>query len=95
MKTITKMFDLYEFHELSEEAKNKAVNKYIEFEIEMMDENSPYYHCALEMEKMRTPWFIGECIYEHHKENIITSLETYLFFKDGKTIPNDYYPEGR
>jgi len=95
MKTITKTFDLYEFHELSEEAKNRAINEHINFEIEIMGEDSPYYHCVLEMEEMRTPWFLGECIYEHHKEDIITSLETYLFFKDGKTILNDYYPEGR
>ena len=48
----------------------------------------------VEMDKMQTPWFIGSCIYEYHKEDIIETIKAneYLFFEDGELIPVDYYP---
>ena len=94
MKTFTKTFELYEFEELSLEAQDKAVSNHIDFEIELMDEDSLYWHCAVEMDKMQTPWFIGSCIYEDHKEDIIETIKAneYLFFEDGELIPVDYYP---
>jgi len=95
MKTITKTFDLYKFDELSKEAQDKAINDHINFEIETMDVNNPYYHCAEEMDRMQTPWFLGECIYEHHKDEIVETIRInkYLFFEDGELIPTDYYPK--
>jgi hypothetical protein len=61
-----------------------------------MSEKSGFYHCVTEMEELRTPWFLGNCIYENHKEDIIETikLNNYLFFKDGESIPSDYYPKG-
>ena len=95
MKIITKTFDLYEFNELSKEAQDKAMNHHINFEIETMDEDSPYYHCAEEMDKMQTPWFLGEYLYECHKDDFIETIKAneYLFFENGTLIPVDYYPE--
>ena len=95
MITVTKTFELYEFDELFKEAQDKAVNDHIEYIIETMDENSPYYHCAEEMERMQTPWFLGECIYDTHKEDIINGLQHggWYFFKDGSVVPADYYPK--
>ncbi len=95
MITITKTFELYGFDELNKDAKDKAISDHIEFIIEIMDENSPYYHCAEEMDKMQTPWFIGECIYEHHKDDILNDLQSgeRYFFKDGSVAPADYYPK--
>ena len=95
MIEITKTFELYGFDELNKDAKDKAISDHIEFIIEIMDENSLYYHCAEEMDKMQTPWFIGECIYEHHKDDILNDLQHggWYFFKDGSVVPADYYPK--
>jgi hypothetical protein len=84
MKTVT--INTYKFSELSEKAKEKAICDHIGFEIEIMDASSPYYKYALEMEKMQTPWFLGEVIYEKAKQTIIATIEIndYNFTEDGK-----------
>ena len=84
MKTITKKFDLYEFYELDKRAQDRAITDYIRFEIEIMTEESPYWHCVEEMENLHTPWFLADCIYDHHSENIIETIRinNYLFFKE-------------
>ena len=83
MKTIK--INLYEFNELSQEAKDVAIWEHINFEIHVMDEDSPYYDLAIEMEKMQTPWFLGEVIYEKEKDSIIDTIliNEYYFYQDG------------
>ena len=77
----------YEFDELSPELQDKAINDMIEFELEIMDKDSSYYHCAVEMDEMKTPWFTGEKIYEDHKEDIIETIKlNYLFDNEGKIL---------
>jgi len=95
MRTINKTFNLYQFDELSSEVQERALSDYIDFEISVMKEDSPYYYCAEEAEWMQTPWFLKEMIYEKHKQDIIETIATneYLFFEDGKFIPVDYYPD--
>lgn len=100
MVTVTKAFELFEFDELPQKAQDKAMNDFINFEIETMDEDSPYYHCSEEMDRMQTPWFLAESIYEQHKNDLVETIKmnSYLFFKDGLLIPSllipsDYYPK--
>ena len=75
----------YKFNELNKNAQEKAINAYIRFEVEIMDRASPYYYLSEEMEKMQTPWFLVEVIYEKHKEEIIETIKinNYNFYKDG------------
>lgn len=82
----TKTITLYSFDELSDEAKLKAISDHINFEIEIMTEESIYYPYAIEMEKMQTPWFLGETIYENEKQSIIETIKAndYLFTIEGK-----------
>jgi hypothetical protein len=95
MRKITKTFELFEFNELNEYAKIRAISDHINFEVEVMTEDSPYYHCAIEMEEMQTPWFTHERVYECHKDDIINTIKTnnYLFFEDGELIPLAFYPK--
>lgn len=81
----TKTINTYEFAELSAEAQQKIINDHINFEITIMDEHSPYWYLALKMEKMQTPWFLGECIYESHLADIIENikLNEYMFTAAG------------
>ena len=58
---------VYKFSELSEPAKEKAISDHIQFEIEIMNEDSWLWYCAEKMEEMQTPWFLGEYIYEKRK----------------------------
>jgi len=83
---VTKTINLYSFNELSEQAKEKAICTHIDFEVEVMSEDSPLYEYALQMEKMQTPWFLGQMIYEKAKQTIIETIELneYLFTEDGK-----------
>ncbi len=83
MRTIrTKVF---KFEELSETAKQKAIIDHVNFEIEVMDENSPYYEVAM---KMETPWFLTEALYFDYRNSIIETIKAneYEFYKDGELI---------
>lgn len=86
MKTLT--INLYSFDELSEEAKVKALLDQIKFEIEVMDENSPFMEAAEEMERMQTPWFLGETMYHtpKYKEILIETIKAneYTFESNGE-----------
>ena len=88
MKTITKIFTVYSFDELDEGVQNKVILNWINFEIEIMDEKSLFYDCVVKMEEMHTPWFLAECIYEEHKEDIIGIIDANdcLFLKNGESF---------
>lgn len=90
MKTLGKIFKLYSFDELDEKIQNIVIFKWIENEIEIMNEDSLFYDCVIKMEQMRTPWFLASCIYEEHKEDIIGIIDANdcLFLKNGD--PFDY-----
>ena len=83
----------YEFNDLSEEAQSKVLENQIQFEIEVMDEESPYYECQLEMERMLTPWFLGQEIYSEHKADLIDTIQVngYLFDEEGEMLPVTYH----
>ena len=87
MKTITKIIKIYEFSELDEHAKMKAVNNYINFLLETL----PYEAMSNDMKKacdkaehMNTPWFMGSYIFDYCIDEIQESLqEFYEFLADG------------
>jgi hypothetical protein len=82
----------YDFDELSPELQTKAINDHIQFEIETMNDDSPYWHCVEEMDKMKTPWFLGAKIYEEYKESIIETIKlNYLFDNEGEILPLTTY----
>lgn len=78
----------YEFKDLSEDAKFKALNDQIQFEIEVMNENSPFFEAAQKMQKMQTPWFLAETLFHDYKPQLIENIEIneYLFDEDGDML---------
>ncbi len=90
----TKTINLYQFSELSDEAKEKAIYDHIEFEISEIgcrytdEELNPYWKYAKEMEEQKTPWFLHELIYEKEKQSIIETIKInqYDFDKEGNLI---------
>ena len=82
----TKTINLYEFNELNTEAQEKAISDQIDFEVKTMTEESPYYTYALQMEAMKTPWFLGQVLYQEEKDSIIDNLKysDFTFTSDGR-----------
>lgn len=86
----------YEFKDLSEVEQTKILLEQIKFEVEIMDENSPFFEIAEEMEQMKTPWFLESEIFHKHKQELIDTIETnnYLFDEDGKLLHLHYFMKG-
>ena len=87
MKTIK--VDLYNYNELSDEAKDRAMNEHIDFIIEML-ESIPHWgeefkEDIKEAERNQTPWFLGQIIYQNNKDKLIKELEGLddCFYDDG------------
>ena len=78
MKTITKEFTVYEFDELSGEAKDKAIRDCIDRKINRME----HQHGM----PMELPFAMGVLFYEKHKASIIKDIKDNgcLFLKDGE-----------
>jgi len=78
---------VYQFSELSKAAKDKAICWFID--ILLMDcdwpEDSPYMPAAIEMERMQTPWFLGQTLFHEYREHLIADIEAneYEFKADG------------
>ena len=84
MRTIS--INLYSFDELSAESQEKAIINEIKFFIDTMEnEDSVFWDIATEMDKMQTPWFLGEEIYKREKQYIIDTIRAneYTFEMDG------------
>ena len=89
MKTITRKYKVYEFDELSEDAKNKAIDDEINFYINAIpyeDMSSDMKRAVDKSESMFTPWFVGSYLLDYCKNEIIESikLNDYTFTKEGK-----------
>lgn len=87
MRTIR--IKLYKFSELSELAQKRAIQDQIEFEISMIeDEHNAFWDVMQEMERMQTPWFLAQRIYDDPKLRaiVIADIEAneYEFTQDGK-----------
>jgi len=91
-----RMIITYDFDELTEKAKNFAINEQIEFMMETTDyeQGSAEFKKAIdEADNMRTPWFTGEYIWEHCKDEILEELKKFEFFGDGKVFCHKDYWE--
>ena len=85
MREIT--IPIYEFSELSEEAKSTAINSHIDFwmEVHTGDTMPDSLKKAVDMaEKMHTPWFLPSYIYDYCLEEILVELSEAEFYGDGK-----------
>ncbi len=87
MQKITVTYEVYEYKELAEDAKNKVINNYINFIIECV----PYKYLSENMKKavdkansMQTPWFTGSYIYEYALDEILEGVKQNKYLIDGK-----------
>lgn len=94
MKTIKKSFDVYEFKELSAEAKDRAINDYVNFVADMYgdltSDTTPNYvkKAAKQAETMSTPWFFTSYLYEYGRASIMKDLKRERYLKNGDVFNN-------
>ena len=76
------------------ETQEKVINDVIQFMIEVYDdpkEWSPEFTDAVHRANaMRTPWFVGEYIWELCKEEVLGICQDFLYFRNGKVYSEDY-----
>ena len=90
MEKIVKTFNIYSFDELKEVAKERAISDHIDFMIETRTGDADYGEnwkkAIVECEKMLTPWFFGQYVYEYCKDEAIESMKIsdYKFLKTGQ-----------
>ncbi len=86
----------YEYDDLTQSAKDNAIEDHIHFEVEVMSQDSPYYYLAEKMMEMETPWFLQEEIYSNHLSDIEETIRinNYLFDEDGDHLPICYHTKG-
>ena len=90
------LINAYEFTDLDNDSQSKVLDEQINFEIDIMNEDSIYYYLVEEMEKMHTPWFLGSEIYHKHKSDLIENINIngYLFDEEGEILPIQYHMKG-
>jgi len=84
---ITKEYEIYEFNELTSEAKSRAINDVL---MSITDVPELYPELKEEInraqdksEKMYTPWFFATYLWEFAEEKILEILSQGAYLKDG------------
>ena len=78
--------ELYNYNELSKQAKENAMNQYVEFILDMIEVwRDDFEEDIEEAERNQTPWFLGQIIYQNNKDKLIKELEGLgdCFYDDG------------
>ena len=88
METITKEINIYKYNELNEEAQNKVINDYIRFMLDTIDyenlnKNSNLYKAINKCEKMQTPWFIEQYVWDYCNKHILKEVKKDEYYENG------------
>ena len=90
MKTITETYNIFTYDELAKPAQDAVVNQVIQDWIECDDIAVPdearamYDKAYLQSERMRTPWFFGEYIWEYCKNFVLNEAKRSYYLMSGK-----------
>jgi hypothetical protein len=89
MKTITETFYVFTYDELPKPAQGSIVNQIIQDWIEHPDLVSEgayrlYNKAGEQSERLRTPWFFGEYIWEYCKEFVLGEAKQSYYLASGK-----------
>ena len=89
MRIVNKDIKVFKFQELSEDIQNKIVKEEIDYMLDTMDyenisKNSNLYKAVKECEKMQTPWFIENYVWDYCQKDILKRLSKYEYEENGK-----------
>jgi len=83
-----KLINIYEFKELSTEVQNKVIEDEIEYTLEDTRQGFTAYEgvekAIKKSEKLHTPWFLGQYVFDYCKEELYKSVGKYYYREDGK-----------
>ena len=82
----------YELEDLDSEIQEKVIADYINFLIEIGVPEC-YQDAVKRAEKLQTPWFTANIIYEMYEKEIREDIKLngYLYDKEGNQLPVRYY----
>ena len=85
--TREKIIRLIEFNKLSKESQDCVINSVITTIIDTTDfgqlhKNSKLYKAYRDCTKMKTPWFLGEYIWEYCKSMVLKECKRWLYSED-------------
>ena len=91
MRIKTTEMKVYTFDELTDKAKQKAINDYVNFLLETQNYEtaSDNFKKAIDKaEAMQTPWFAGSYIFEYCREEILDDIKenNYEFEEAGNLV---------
>ena len=93
MYKVTKEYEVYSYEELSDEAKERAVidtvKEWVECRAYEEDCKGSFERACDKAEKMQTPWFTGNYIYQDCRAEIEEELNLYEFLKSGERFFDD------
>lgn len=89
MVTLTKQIEIYNFKELSTETQEKIINEFVQMIVENtnfeeLDKHTNLYKAYKKCEELKTPWFLGQYIWEYDKKNILKMCKNYNYLKNGE-----------
>jgi hypothetical protein len=88
MKTVIVEYEVFEYNELSHDAKNKAISEAIKYimdhDFETIEKLWPDVAKAIEKaESMRTPWFASQYICDLCQDTLLAILNYENYLEDG------------
>jgi hypothetical protein len=89
MKTITDVYNVFTYDELGDKAQMAVVNQTIQDWIECPDTmpyeaREDYYKAEKQANRMQTPWFFGEIIWEYCKGFVLNEAKQSYYLASGK-----------
>lgn len=80
---------VYEFDELDEEVQRTVIEAYVNFLLEIVEASGegviPKVDAAIEKaERLRTPWFTQQIIFENMESEIKQEVRKYYYFSNGR-----------
>ena len=89
MIEIVKKIKIYNFKELDQNIQENIINDFINMIVEMtnfeeLNKNSNLYKAYKKCKELRTPWFLGQYIWDYDKKNILKMCKNYNYLKNGE-----------
>ena len=91
MRIVTKQINIYKFDELDKQTQSRIIENYITFwidttDIDTLNKNTNLYKAIKECEKMKTPWFLYQYIFNYCKKQILKDVKNYEYLANGEMV---------
>lgn len=87
----TKVIELFEFKELSEDTQDKVISDTVQTIIDTTDfsklnKNSKLYKAYKDCEKNQTPWFLAEYVLDYCRSMILRECRRWVYSADATIV---------